>query len=67
LIKKQELWHLIDIIRKDIGDDMTKIGKKKLRMSDGTIRTFGSEEKRDNYERVAQAIKHGWKPTKKKR
>jgi len=46
---------------------MTKIGKKKLRMSDGTIRTFGSEEKRDNYERVAQAIKHGWKIPKKKR
>jgi len=45
---------------------MTKIGKKKLRMSDGIIRTFGSEEKRDNYERVAQAIKHGWEIPKKK-
>jgi len=44
---------------------MTKIGKLKLRMSDGSIRTFKSEEARDNFERVAQAIKHGWKPTKK--
>ena len=44
---------------------MTKIGKTKLRMSSGKIRKFQSEEARDRYERVAQAIKHGWKPTKK--
>lgn len=41
-----------------------KIGKRKLRMSDGTIRTFRSERARDNFERVAQAIKHGWRPKK---
>ena len=40
-----------------------KIGKNKLKMSDGSIRTFKSEKKRDNFERVAQAVKHGWKPT----
>ena len=44
---------------------MTKIGKRKLRMSSGEIRTFKSEEVRDKFEKVAQAIKHGWKPTKK--
>jgi hypothetical protein len=40
-----------------------KIGARKLKMSSGEIRTFGSEEKRNNFERVAQAVKHGWKPT----
>jgi len=44
-----------------------KIGKKKLRMSSGKIRTFRSEKARNNFERVAQAIKHGWKPTGKKK
>jgi len=44
---------------------MTKIGKRKLRMSNGEIRTFKSEEARDKFEKVARAIKHGWKPTKK--
>jgi hypothetical protein len=42
-----------------------KIGKNKLRMSSGEIRTFGSQKKRDNFERVAEAVKHGWKPKKK--
>jgi hypothetical protein len=42
-----------------------KIGKKKLKMSNGSIRTFKSEEARDNFERIAQAVKHGWKPTGK--
>ncbi len=41
-----------------------KIGKKKLKMSSGEVRNFGSEEKRDNFERVAQAVNHGWKPTR---
>lgn len=45
---------------------MTKIGKKKLKMSSGEVRTFGSEKKRDNFEKVARAVKHGFKPTKKK-
>ncbi len=44
-----------------------KVGKDKLRMSDGSTRKFGSEEKRDNFERVAQAVKHGWKPTGRKK
>jgi hypothetical protein len=43
-----------------------KIGKTKLRMSDGTIRKFGSKKKRDNFERVAEAYKHGWKPKGKR-
>lgn len=39
-----------------------KVGKKGLKMSSGEIRHFGSEKKRDNFERVAQAVNHGWKP-----
>jgi hypothetical protein len=39
-----------------------KIGSNKLRMSSGEIRTFGSEQKRNNFERVAQAYKRGWRP-----
>lgn len=45
---------------------MTKVGKKSLRMSSGKIRHFSSQKKRDNFERVAQAYKHGWRPTRKK-
>ena len=44
-----------------------KIGKRKLRMSSGEIRTFGSSRKRANFERMAQAVKHGFKPRKRKR
>lgn len=44
-----------------------KIGKNKLKMSDGTTRTFKSEAARDRFERVAQAVKHGWKPKKGKK
>lgn len=44
---------------------MTKIGKDKLRMSSGEVRKFGSESKRNNFERVAEAYKHGWRPTGK--
>jgi len=46
-----------------------KIGRNKLRMSNGSVRTFASQKKRDNFERVAQAYNHGWRPTggKKKR
>lgn len=39
-----------------------KIGKRKLRMSSGEVRTFKSQAKRDRYERYVQALKHGWKP-----
>jgi len=33
-------------------------------MSSGEVRTFKSEQKRNNFERVAQAVKHGFKPKK---
>ncbi len=46
---------------------MTKVGKTKLKMSSGEVRKFGSEQKRDNFERVAEAYKHGWRPTGKKK
>lgn len=46
---------------------MTKIGKKKLKMGDGPVRTFKSQKKRDKFEKVAQAVKHGFKPTKQRR
>ncbi len=44
-----------------------KIGKRKLKMSSGKVRTFKSSAARNRFERVAQAIKHGWKPTKRKK
>jgi len=44
-----------------------KIGKKCLRMSDGSIRCFKSKAKRDNFERVARAYRHGWRPSRRKR
>lgn len=43
-----------------------KVGKRGLRMSSGEIRHFKSEKARDNFERVAQAYKHGWNPVKSK-
>ena len=42
-----------------------KIGKKKLKMSSGKIRTFKSQAARDRFEKVARAIKHN--PKFKKR
>ena len=42
-----------------------KVGKDKLKMSSGEVRKFKSEKARDNFERVAQAVKHGWKPAGK--
>jgi hypothetical protein len=41
-----------------------KIGKTKLQMSSGEVRKFASEKARNAFERVAQAVKHGFKPTK---
>lgn len=41
-----------------------KVGKNKLKMSSGEVRKFKSEKARDNFERVAQAYKHGWRPTR---
>lgn len=43
---------------------MTKVGRKGLKMSSGKVKHFASEKKRDNFERVAQAVKHGWKKPK---
>jgi hypothetical protein len=42
-----------------------KIGKTKLRMSSGEIRKFRSAVARDRFERVAKAVRHGFKPKKK--
>lgn len=42
-----------------------KIGTNKLKMSSGGIRTFKSQEARNNFERVAEAVKHGFVPTGK--
>ncbi len=42
-----------------------KVGSKSLRMSSGMIRRFGSKSKRDNFEKVARAYKHGWRPKKR--
>jgi hypothetical protein len=36
-------------------------------MSSGEIRHFRSPEARDRFERVAMAIKHGWRPTWRRR
>lgn len=44
-----------------------KIGKNKLRMSNGSIRTFKSQAARDSFERVAKAVKHGFVPDKGKK
>jgi len=44
-----------------------KIGKRKLRLSSGKVITFKSARKRANWERVAQAYKHGWRPKGRKR
>lgn len=41
-----------------------KIGKRKLKKSSGQIVTFKSEAARNRYEKVAKAVKHGWKPKK---
>ena len=43
-----------------------KIGKTKLKMSNGTVRKFKSQKARNNFERVARAYKHGWRPSNKK-
>lgn len=44
-----------------------KIGNNRLKMSNGEIRVFQSKKKRDNFERVAQAYKHGWRPKKRRK
>ncbi len=42
-----------------------KLPHNRLKLSSGKIVKFSSEKKRENFERVAQAYKHGWRPTKK--
>ena len=44
-----------------------RTGKKTLRTGSGKALHFGSARKLENWERVAKAIDHGWKPTKRKR
>ena len=45
-----------------------RVGRKKLKMSSGEIRTLKSEAARERFERIAKAIKYGgFKPTKKKK
>jgi hypothetical protein len=39
-----------------------KLPGNRLRMSSGEVRKFKSKKKRANFERVAQAYKHGWRP-----
>ena len=58
----EELYHLIV----GLSIKNMKIGKTKLRMSSGEVRKFVSQKARDKFEKVAQAVKHGWKPSKKK-
>lgn len=41
-----------------------KIGKDKLKMSNGTVRSFKSQQARDNFEKVATAYSHGWQGPK---
>lgn len=42
-----------------------KLPGDKLRMSDGSVRQFRSAAARAAFERVAEAIKHGFRPTGK--
>lgn len=42
-----------------------RIGNKKLKMSDGSIRTFRNRGARERFEHYVNALKHGWKPDKR--
>lgn len=44
-----------------------KVGKRGLKMSDGSTRRFRSTGARDRFERVAEAYKNGWRPDRKKK
>jgi hypothetical protein len=46
---------------------MMKVGSKSIRMSSGEIRHFKSKGARDRFEKYVRALKHGWKPTGKKK
>lgn len=43
-----------------------KMSGNRLKMSSGKIRKFKSAKARESFERVAMAVKHGFKPTKEK-
>ena len=43
-----------------------KLSGNRLRMSSGKIRHFKSARARARFERVAQAYKHGWRPSKRR-
>jgi hypothetical protein len=43
-----------------------KVGKRGLKMSSGKIIHFKSKAGRNRFERVAQAVKHGFKLRKKR-
>jgi hypothetical protein len=45
---------------------MVMLPGNRLRKSSGKVIKFKSAKKRANWERVAQAYKHGWKPKGKK-
>lgn len=42
-----------------------KMSGNRLKMSSGKVIKFKSAKRRANFERVAQAYKHGWKPKRK--
>lgn len=42
-----------------------RIGKTKLRMSDGSIRYFKSSAALERFEKFAKAYKGGWRPRKR--
>jgi hypothetical protein len=49
-----------------VGKDIKmKLSGNRLRLSSGKIIKFKSARKRANWERVAQAYKHGFRPRKK--
>lgn len=43
-----------------------KIGATALKMSSGEVRHFKSSQARNNFEHVAEAYKHGWRPNRRK-
>jgi len=44
-----------------------KVGKRGMKMSDGSVRQFKSAAARARFEKVSQAVKHGFKPSQKVR
>ncbi len=42
-----------------------KLSNNRIKTSSGKIIKFQSAQKRANWEKVAKAYNHGWKPTRK--